>query len=526
MTTSFPINRALLSVSDKSGIIDFARALHEHGAELISTGGTAKILLDAGLPVLPVDEVTGFPEMLDGRVKTLHPIIHGGLLGKRNDPSHVKSMKAYDILPIDLVCIDLYPFEKTITQPSTSESEAIEQIDIGGPAMIRSAAKNFDFVTVITNPSQYELVLADLQSTNGKITKELRRTLANAAFARTAEYDTIISNWMQGKASSPSTQCTIKGQLERTLRYGENPDQEATLYSDPATTGANVVSAEVIAGKPLSYNNLIDADAALELVLDLHAHSNRPAAAVIKHTNPCGAACGSKIEEAFERAWEGNPVAAFGGIVALSEKVGASLAKEITKGDKFIEVIVAPAFSKVATQTLTRRWKSIRLLAVGQDPRSDTWKTFRSVAGGFLLQNAHPITASIAHWTRKAGPKPTKKTLHDAAIAWITCGHLKSNAISIVSDGSLIGAGMGQVDRVSAARLAIQQASAALPDATKPVAGSDAFFPFPDGPKLLIDAGIKCIVQPGGSLRDQETIEVCEEAGVTLLHTGIRCFRH
>ena len=276
----------------------------------------------------------------------------------------------------------------------------------------------------------------------------------------------------------------------------------------------------------MSYNNLIDAAAALELVLDLHANTNCPTATVIKHTNPCGAACGSTIEEAFVRAWEGDPVAAFGGIVALSENVSASLAKVITKGEKFLEVVVAPTFSKVATQTLTSRWKSIRLLAVGRKPRPDTWQTFRSVAGGFLMQNSQPITASIGDWSRMAGPKPTKKVLSDAAFAWITCAHLRSNAISIVSDGSLIGAGMGQVDRLSAARLATQRASEALRTAPKPVVGSDAFFPFSDGPQLLIDAGIKCIVQPGGSIRDQETVDVCEEAGVTLLHTGIRCFRH
>jgi phosphoribosylaminoimidazolecarboxamide formyltransferase/IMP cyclohydrolase len=526
MTSSLPINRALISVSDKTGIVDFARLLHDHGTELISTGGTAKVLEQAGLPVTPVDKLTGFPEMLDGRVKTLHPLIHGGLLGRRDKPSHVKAMEQYDIVPIDLICIDLYPFEKTIEKSTVTESDAIEQIDIGGPAMIRSAAKNFDFVTVVTNPNQYALIDADIAATNGKITHELRRDLATAAFTRTAEYDTIISGWMRGEQPSTSTKIQINAQFEKSLRYGENPNQTACLYKDPTATGANVVTADVVAGKPLSYNNLIDAAAALELVQDLHAYDSRPAVAIIKHTNPCGAAFGVDLTEAFDRAWRGDPLAAFGGIVALSGDVDKKLAHEIANGEKFLEVIIAPAFSHEAKTILSARWKNVRLLAVGKDTRPAHWQQLRSVVGGFLSQSAQPIIAEVSKWEHKAGPELNESLQNDAAIAWITCAHLKSNSISIVSDSSLIGGGMGQVDRVSAANLAIERAGKALAEAKNPVAGSDAFFPFPDGPQLLINAGIKCIVQPGGSVRDQDTIDACQRAGVTLLHTGERCFRH
>jgi phosphoribosylaminoimidazolecarboxamide formyltransferase/IMP cyclohydrolase len=526
MTTSLPINRALISVSDKTGVVDFARALHEQGAELISTGGTAKVLSDAGLPVTPVEEVTGFPEMLNGRVKTLHPLIHGGLLGRSDIKSHVDAMEEYNILPIDLVCIDLYPFEETIAKTNVTQEEAIEQIDIGGPAMIRSGAKNFDFVTVVTNPSQYERIFADFKSTKGKITHALRRDLAAAAFTRTADYDTLIGQWMSGKSTTSPIDLHIEGQLEQTLRYGENPNQSAFLYSDPSSIGPNVVLADVAAGKPLSYNNLIDAAAALELVQDLFTYAERPTAAIIKHTNPCGAAFGKDLTEAFVRAWRGDPLAAFGGIVALSGDVDDDLAHTIAAGEKFLEVIIAPTFSDKAKQVLTNRWKNVRLLAVGNEIRPEQWQQLRSVPGGFLMQSARPITADVSKWDHVAGPTPSDVIMDDAAIAWITCAHLKSNSISIVSDGSLIGGGMGQVDRVSAANLAILRAGETLASAVNPVAGSDAFFPFPDGPQLLIEAGIKCIVQPGGSVRDQETIDVCNNADVTLLHTGERCFRH
>ncbi len=520
------IRRALLSVSDKTGIIEFASKLAEYGIQLVSTGGTAKVLQDAGLTVTDVASVTGFPEMLDGRVKTLHPAIHGGLLGVRDKPTHVTAMEEHSIEPIDLICIDLYPFEETVAKNDVTDEEIIEQIDIGGPAMIRSAAKNHSFVTVITNPKQYSLVLADLEACGGATTYEIRCDLAKEAFARTASYDKAIHEWMQGSAKGFQSNLLMDWVLEQTLRYGENPDQPAVVYRNNQFEGPSVVTASVVAGKPLSYNNLMDAAAALELVQDLKTATNKPSAAVIKHTNPCGAAVADSITASFTAAWQCDTLAAFGGIVALSEPVEINLAHEISHGEKFFEVIVAPSFSKESIEELSSRWKNIRLLAVGKEQRNHTWQQVRSVEGGLLVQDMTEAQADPTCWEHVAGPSPTSRQLKDAVLAWITCGHLKSNSISIVDQQCLIGGGMGQVDRVSAAKLAIQRAGDRLTSGKSPVAGSDAFFPFSDGPKLLIDAGVSCIVQPGGSVRDQETIDLCESNNVTLLHTGSRCFRH
>ena len=517
------IQRALLSVSDKTGIVDFARNLHKLGIEIISTGGTARLIDNAGIPVKPVDEFTGFPEMLDGRVKTLHPMIHGGLLGIRDDQTHLKAMEQYGIQSIDLICINLYPFEETSSKEEVTQSEVIEQIDIGGPSMIRSAAKNYKFVTVITNANQYEKVLTSMANNSGNTTLELRKELANAAFARTAEYDKSISNWMQEKSNS---EFQIEGSLSDSLRYGENPNQKAAVYKNHCYKGPSVINATKVTGKNLSFNNYIDAASALELILDLKKQTNQPSAAIIKHANPCGAAIDKTIGSAFKKAWGSDPIAAFGGIVALSEPVDSRLAKTIISDERFLEVIVAPAFKKKAAAILIERWKNLRLVAFGTDARPSSWEQIKSIEGGFLTQECHPLIANTKEWSLEAGPKPTKKQLLDASVAWITCGHLKSNSVSIVDSGVLIGGGMGQVDRVSAAKLAIARAGEQLMSAENPVAGSDAFFPFPDGPEILINAGINCIVQPGGSLRDKETIKLCEAKGITLLHTGTRCFRH
>ena len=524
--TNIQVKRALISVSDKSGIVEFAKALDAHGIQLISTGGTAKELQKAGLEVEDVSSLTGYPEMLDGRVKTLHPAVHGGLLCVRDEPSHVAAMEEHSIQPIDLICIDLYPFEETIAQDDVTDAKVIEQIDIGGPAMIRSAAKNYKFVTVITSPSQYELVLMDLDANQGSTTFELRSNLARDAFARTASYDTAINNWMCASTDNFPSTLQVHAVLEQTLRYGENPDQPAAVYRDTIFQGPSVVSASTIAGKPLSYNNLMDAAAALELVQDLHNATGRPSAAIIKHANPCGAAVSGNLTDAFMKAWKCDPLAAFGGIVSLSSHVDLSLAETIAGNDSFLEVIVASSFSEDATQVLSNRWKNIRLLAIGEHHRTQTWTQLRSVEGGILVQGLKPLQADPSTWEHVAGPEPSSEQLQNAIIAWITCAHLKSNSISIVDQQSLIGGGMGQVDRVSAARLAIQRAGESLINSVSPVVGSDAFFPFSDGPELLIDAGIKCIVQPGGSVRDQETIDVCHANGITLLHTGTRCFRH
>ncbi len=522
MAKTNKIHRALLSVSDKSGIVDFARSLHALDIEIISTGGTAKIIAKSGIPVTPVEEVTGFPEMLDGRVKTLHPMIHGGLLGVRDNKEHKKAMADYEIVPIDLICIDLYPFEATVSKPDATEAEIIEQIDIGGPAMIRSAAKNFKFVTVVTNTSQYDVVLESLKKSKGKTTLELRRNLANAAFARTASYDKTISNWM---SNNDATSLMVEGALHESLRYGENPNQIANVYTQNES-GANIINATQLSGKAMSYNNYMDAAAALELVQDLHANSKLPSVAFIKHANPCGAAVYKTLKEAFTKAWDCDPLAAFGGIVALSDTVTAHSAKMISKGDRFIEVVVAPSFSDKAVSILKNRWKNVRVLATGDLKQEKSWTQVKSLQGGFVTQDCHPVIAKPKQWNHVAGPNPSRQQLFDAKVAWICVAHLKSNAISIASDGALIGGGMGQVDRVSAARLAVQRASDALSTARKPVAASDAFFPFADGPEILINEGISCIVQPGGSVRDKDTIQLCKERNVTLLLTGERCFRH
>ncbi len=520
------IRRALLSVSDKTGIVEFASSLASYDTQLISTGGTAKVLQDAGLTVIDVATITGYPEMLDGRVKTLHPSVHGALLGVRDKPTHLSAMEEHSIEPIDLICIDLYPFEQTVSKDGVTDEEAIEQIDIGGPAMIRSAAKNHAFVTVITKPSQYDLVLADLDTFDGETTYELRCDLAKEAFARTASYDKAIYQWMDGPDKEFPSALHIDGKLEQTLRYGENPDHRASLYKSQSCEGPSIVTASVVSGKPLSYNNLMDAAAALELIQDIKDATGKPSAAVIKHTNPCGAAVSDSIADAFTAAWQCDKLAAFGGIVSISEPVELELAHCISHGEKFFEVIVAPSFSKESIEALSDRWKNIRLLAVGHAERVNAWQHIRSIEGGILVQELRPIEANPTNWSHVAGPNPTETQLQNAALAWITCGHLKSNSISIVDKQCLIGGGMGQVDRVSAAKLAIQRAGNRLTSASSPVAGSDAFFPFPDGPKLLIEAGITCIVQPGGSVRDQETIDLCESNNITLLHTGSRCFRH
>jgi len=526
MDGNIPIRRALISVSNKIGVVAFAEALTQHNIQLISTGGTAKVLHEAGLEVEDVSSLTGYPEMLDGRVKTLHPAVHGALLGVRDEPSHVAAMEAHSIEPIDLICIDLYPFEETIANAHSTEADIIEQIDIGGPAMIRSAAKNHKYVTVITNPNQYNLVLAELETHNSETTYELRTDLAREAFARTASYDATIQHWMEGKTEGFPTQIQISGTLEQNLRYGENPDQAAALYKDTTFQGPSVVTAAVVAGKPLSYNNLMDAAAALELVQDIHAAMALPTAAIIKHANPCGAAVSETLETSFTNAWKCDPLAAFGGIVSLSGDVDAKLATTIAHGDKFLEVIVATAFTQEGIEVLSSRWKNIRLLAIGDSKREQGWQQFRSVEGGILVQELHPVVANIDEWDHVAGPTPSDSLLQDASLAWVTCGHLKSNSISIVDQCSLIGGGMGQVDRVSAVKVAIERAGDKLAAANAPVAGSDAFFPFSDGPELLINAGITCIVQPGGSVRDQETIDLCQSRDVTLLHTKTRRFRH
>ncbi len=518
MADAVPIRRALLSVSDKSGVLEFAMGLADRGVTIISTGGTASALRAGGIDVTSVEDVTGFPEMLDGRVKTLHPAIHGGLLAVRDDTAHTASIDEAGIAPIDLICIFLYPFEETVASDGASDEEIIEQIDIGGPAMIRSAAKNHRFVTVVTDPSQYQQVLTDMDANDGGTTMETRRSLANAAFTRTASYDNAIKEWMVGGGE----RLRIDAPIAAELRYGENPDQVAAVFSDGS---GGVVRARSIEGKPLSFNNLADADAALAIVTDLDALDERCAAAVIKHANPCGAALGGSLTEALELALLGDPQAAFGGIVAIGGHVDAELASAIAGDDRFLEVIIAMDFDEDATAVLLGQWKGVRLLSVGQSSQQPR-RQVRSIGGGWLVQDLPPVCCDAASWEVMAGEAPDEALLAEAAFAWVAAAHLKSNAIAITSGASMIGAGMGQVDRVSAARHAIERAGERLGGDAPIVAASDAFFPFPDGPALLADAGVNCIVQPGGSIRDNETIDLCATHGITLLHTGQRRFRH
>lgn len=533
MSDLVPVRRALLSVSDKADLIPFARSLHALGVEIISTGGTAKALADASIPVTPIDKVTGFPEVLDGRVKTLHPAVHGALLAVRSSPEHMATLKTHNITPIDLVCVNLYPFERTVAADGVSREEAIEQIDIGGPSMIRSASKNFASVTVITSPDQYDRVVSDLQAHAGATTLALRADLAAAAFSRTSQYDAAIATYL-GKRGAGSMPPVLAPRLVRLseLRYGENPHQAAALYAEPGSRQTSIVSAEQLHGKELGYNNILDAAAALDLVAMLADADRGPAACVVKHTNPCGAAIASSVEAAVDSAIAGDPLAAFGGILASSAELDAPAARRITRDGSFFEVVVAPSLAPEALDILRSRWTSVRILRTGP-LRADTRSSveMRSIAGGMLVQQRDTLVMQSPRWTHAAGPAPTVATLEAAEALEIICRALSSNAIAIgAADPSipgcsvrLFGAGAGQMDRVASCRIAVEKAGA---NARGAIALSDAFFPFPDGPEVLIRAGIATIVHPGGSKRDQETFDLCNRAGVTCLTTGVRHFRH
>ena len=526
-----PVRRAILSLSDKSDLIPFARALADLGVELVSTGGTASALAAAGIPVVPIESLTGFPEILDGRVKTLHPKVHGGLLARRDIKEHVDAMRTHGIEPIDLVCINLYPFESTVSRSGVRDVEAIEQIDIGGPSMIRSAAKNHAHVAVVTSPSQYDAVANDLRQHRGCTTLALRRSLAASAFARTAAYDSAIAAWFDRSAPRefPNVlQLSLFAAGD--LRYGENPHQRAAVYRDPRSAEPSVVAAKLLHGKPLSYNNILDAAAALEVVQDLADQMNGAhACAVVKHTNPCGAAIADDARAAFDLAYAGDPLAAYGGIVACSSPVDARLAEALADEKRFLEVIVAPAFSDDAVALLAARSRNVRLLACGEVRHTtDRPMSFRSVPGGMLAQERDTLSVRAADLKVAAGPDPTPDTRADAAFAFTVVKHLKSNAVCIAANRQLWGAGAGQMDRVASCRIAAEKARERLSAraGALPVAASDAFFPFSDGPQLLIDAGVRCIVHPGGSKRDADTFAACEKAGVTCLIAGSRHFRH
>jgi phosphoribosylaminoimidazolecarboxamide formyltransferase/IMP cyclohydrolase len=523
-----PVRRALISVSDKTGLIELAGILcREFSIELISTGGTARTLAAAGLPVKDVSQVTGFPEMMDGRVKTLHPGVHGGLLALRDDPQHVAAMREHHIEPIDLLIVNLYPFEQATASADCTLEHAIENIDIGGPAMIRSAAKNHRSVAVITDVAQYELLIAELRSRRGATSLTFRNTLAAAAFARTARYDAAITTYLNSQyaasESAPSLPPVLAPVmvLKQTLRYGENPHQAGGLYAVPGESNG-LAGAEQLHGKALSYMNLLDADAAMALVSEF----TQSAAAIIKHANPCGCAIAGTLAGAFDLAYAGDPVAAFGGIVAFNQPVDLATAEKIVSGKRFIEVLLAPDFAPPALALLQQRWADCRVLRVKKQIIEAL--TLRTISGGVLAQQGDARGFDRAATRVVSTRQPTPEQWRDLAFAELTCKHVKSNAITLVRDGQLLGAGAGQMSRVTSCRLAVDLAgqNGHGEKLAGSAAASDAFFPFPDGPQILITAGVKAIIQPGGSKKDDLTIALCNEHDVVLVLTGTRHFRH
>ncbi len=528
-----PIRRALLSVFDKAGLVDFAHALAQRDVQLISTGGTAKALREAGLKVTDVSEVTGFPEIMDGRVKTLHPKIHGGLLGVRDNPEHAKAMGDNEIEGIDLLVSNLYPFEATVAKGASFE-ETVENIDIGGPAMIRAASKNHDWVTVIVDPEDYSSVLAELASNKGATSLALRRKLAQIAYARTAAYDAEVSGWLARELAkdgdkAPPRRRTLGGHLRQSLRYGENPHQEAAFYTtDEKRYG--VATAEQLQGKELSYNNINDTDAAYELVAEFDPKESF-ACAIIKHANPCGVSLGSSLIDAYRKALACDPVSAFGGILAFNHPLDGATAEEISK--LFTEVIIAPQADADARRILCAK-KNLRLLIAGGLPDSGAqgW-TFKTVAGGFLVQtrdNARVRRTDLKIVTKRA---PTDAELSDMLFAFTIAKHVKSNTIVYARSLTTAGIGAGQMSRVDSARIAAIKAKEAAEAAGWPepmtkgsAAASDAFFPFPDGLLAVAQAGATAVIQPGGSIRDDIVIKAADDAGLAMAFTGVRHFRH
>ncbi len=506
------ITRALISVSDKTGIVDFARALADSGVSIVSSGGTAKALADAGVPVTPVAELTGAPEILDGRVKTLHPKIHGGILADRRKPAHVAQMAEQGIDPIDLVVCNLYPFERTVTHPSVTEEDAIEQIDIGGPAMVRAAAKNFHSVAVVVNPGRYETVLDELRTT-GSISLETRRRFALEAFQHTAAYDASISSYLAGTARDLFPERMLFAATKvMDLRYGENSHQSAAFYGNRGIP-TGLAAAEQLHGKELSYNNLLDTDAAWKLAQDLEG----VAAAIIKHSNPCGVAVAGTLEEAFRRAFECDTTSAFGGIVALNRPCDRASAEQIAK--IFTEVVVAPGFEDGALEVLTAK-KNLRLLKA--TPYALPELDVRRIAGGLLVQTPDPrdLAEDAKVVTRV---EPTHEQWDDLRFAWVVAKHVKSNAIVLAKDLAAVGVGAGQMSRVESTELAARRAG---DRARGTVCASDAFFPFRDGLDAAVAAGAVAVIQPGGSVRDDEVIEAADEHGIAMVFTGRRHFRH
>jgi phosphoribosylaminoimidazolecarboxamide formyltransferase / IMP cyclohydrolase len=523
------IRRALLSVSDKANLLDFARGLAALSIELVSTGGTHRALVEGGLTVREVSELTGFPEMLDGRVKTLHPRVHGGILGIRDNPQHQATMAEHQIAPIDLVVVNLYPFEATAARPGSSREEIIENIDIGGPAMVRSAAKNFHDVAIVTTPEQYSEVLDELRVYNGALTAATRERLAAAAFARTAAYDAAVSAWFAGQSGADAFPARLQLGFERraALRYGENPHQKAAFYTESPPPPDSVAGASILHGKELSYNNLLDLDSALNLVREF----SEPAAVVIKHNNPCGCAVGASLEEAFRRAFEGDPLSAYGGVLGFNRVVDAATATQVSEPNRFVECIIAPDFAPDAYEILTTRptWKkNVRLLRTGPLQKRSATLDYRRVDGGMLAQERDMASDDFARFDEVAKVVtkrvPTPAEWANLRFAWAACKHVKSNAIVLARDGMVVGVGAGQMSRVDSVQIAVKKAGDRVKGA---VLASDAFFPFRDNVDEAAKAGVSAIIQPGGSMRDADSIAACDELGLAMVFTGgMRHFRH
>ena len=519
------MRRALISVSDKTGIVEFARGLADLGVEIVSTGGTATALREGGLKVRDVAELTGSPEILDGRVKTLHPRLHAALLAVRDDSDHMATLEAEGIEPIDLVCVNLYPFERTVARLDVNEEEAIESIDIGGPTMIRAAAKNHRFVAVVVIPESYDAVLAELEEADGYISAETRHWLANEAFAFTARYDAAISRWYALRYEAYPSHWVMAHEKFLDLSYGENPHQKAALYVEVGARTHVLSRVAKVHGRALSFNNVLDLDCARHLLDEF----DEAACVIVKHNNPCGVAVAEQIEDAYEKALACDPLSAFGGVIALNRGVDRALAERLH--ERFVEVLFAPAYDRDALEVLKQK-EAIRLLEASEqrnhEPRE---RDVKRVRGGLLVQDPDRIDEERESMQVVTQAKPDGSQSEDLWFAWKVCRHVRSNAIVIAKDGATLGIGAGQMSRVDSVRFAIEKARQARgEDADELLAGSavasDAFFPFPDGPQLAIDAGATALVQPGGSVRDSEVIAACDAAGAAMVITGRRHFRH
>jgi phosphoribosylaminoimidazolecarboxamide formyltransferase / IMP cyclohydrolase len=522
------IERALLSVSDKSGLTEFAQALVVAGVELYASGGTRKHLGQAGIAVREVAAYTGFPEMMDGRIKTLHPKIHGGILCRRDKPADMAAIAQQGIVPFELVVVNLYPFHETVSREGVAIEEAIEQIDIGGPTLIRAAAKNHEFVTIASNPAQYSRILEHVRST-GATTPELRRKLAGDAFAHTAAYDSAIAGYFAKLEATPQPAGhefpeTLLVSLQRraTLRYGENPHQAAAIYQSPDALPGSLVQAEQLHGKELSYNNLLDLDSALAVARLLPT----PGVAVLKHNNPCGAATAATLGEAMRLAWDGDPVSTFGSVLGFNVPVDAAAAEFLAGPDRFVEAIIAPDFTREAFELLTTKpkWKAnVRLLRAGEIAPGQGGRELRQISGGMLCQTADDLPDDEAEWKVVTKPKPSDSQLADLRFAWAVCRHVKSNAIVLAKDQALVGVGAGQMSRVDSVEIAVRKAG---DRARGSALASDAFFPFADSIERADEAGVAAIIQPGGSRRDEEVVAACNQQGIAMVFTGRRHFRH